>query len=829
MTCKIFVSYSSKNPETTAWVRGLVHSVCKHTTIRKEEVYWFGSADRGEVIQAEVDHKIAEATMMLCIVDDDYLARPWPVYEHFRYTSALQASKAKKRPIPIATPHLTLFSVDTASQSRDLLEAKWPSIEKPVKVARKDNHFFPLHTDLKKHFHSEWLEMLVDVRLTNLAAYVKTDELDPNLEIFKEFESLVTQIKRATDDGDPHAADLQRLAGISAFALATDRYYEGGWGFSFGDLLVDAPDAELATSGRREIDLVAIHALERFLSPTELHQELDAALSTRDSERPSLRPTDRMKEVLEFGTLLQLADKLDSHALARSADVAGQLKLRPLGARWVVEPETATTHETATRQHEALTCAFVDSCRAFAQQSSAFHAVLSKAGVTEDLITEMLGRLDRRCREWLVNNSLFSLVTNDHWLRAEAGDHRLADIFSLCATWIILSRTEAGKQIIIDLLRPRPRRIVLSDEFIAGIRRRLEPAALNETAAARLVTVLVSCLAVLRSVAEGEDGEASLREPFEALLKVALTFLKTPAGLRALLSGNSVGWSGVLLLQRKGLFARSMAENLWKAGLHLREVRVRSLTLLSPETGVGTVRQAVEERIDAMIAEDAWAPVFESQPREMQNRVATLIKQLPVCFPESRETQPFPVTGRPIVGTLRVRYKRGEGVDSGQIQQESAGYRALFLEPFSAITQVRLATLRDLRRELGKGDRTLIEKMGTVVVLDFVAFDPATRAWSRDADFGAWTNKLLERLLDESWREEHGSSDFIRLHGPRGKSRWVQRSALIEPRAPGADPQFVDLTWWFLEIPDSFVEAAQQGKERAPDELLDRRSLGMLA
>src|SRR5229473_3323106 len=237
MSCKIFVSTSgTENDDWTKWLRKTIVDRC---SISLGQVYWYGSSGYGVDIGKEIQQKIEESVILLCLVSDSYLVSPWCLKEHEWFC---QGATSAQIPLTVLSPLVSGWP-DTKStdQTRAFFRGKLEKLKSAIHEGF-GGEFIRLCTYAEEKWFP-WLQEArhSDLRSTSAATlggvkgpFRQTTDLK---RLVEQLNACLLQAKKCPPGmpAGPERKSLRAVANLAAFALAADRYCDGGWGFSSAD------------------------------------------------------------------------------------------------------------------------------------------------------------------------------------------------------------------------------------------------------------------------------------------------------------------------------------------------------------------------------------------------------------------------------------------------------------------------------------------------------------------------------------------------------------------------------------------------------------------
>lgn len=808
---RIFICAGESDTKAQKWAVKLAKDIRKGLGLQQDEVYLFYEKRAANIVEPEVQKSIHTADVMLCLIDDAYFQSPWCVYEHSRFFRT--GIDRKKYCIPILTPRATGVPFRKSEEDfKGYLDERVRTVVANAKTQLKDKA-----AEIEAHAKTEWRDWFMKYRSIDF----RTGARGQLKALIAQLKEDLPGAKRAT------LVPLRRLAGLSAFALAADRYHDGGWGFSVGEDFVVDEDGDPLARGRYDLSVVVLTALAAFLDTEDLSDEWKAALGAASAEQqPRLHVRDRLPTTAQLLALLERINELQPTLLRRYTTVVGELTENLAVDRW----ELAKRQDGARIQnYHIVLYEFLTRC---IEESVAAETEFGKALVEDKVPIEPIQAqvrvLEDKVLTWLKRRRLFDEVGPLLGRRAAESGSRPERLIRKIL-WLLLTGSKGGlNQLRITLLENandlRSLEILEPDAVIAR-RNQEQP----DSSDAELMTTLLVCAHVLTELeTTGEFSEFS--HAAERVRRAVIQALDHDSAYDLFGKLDAIGWLTLILLTKRvaGLEVPTL-QNLWKAGRHLRNARVDALSQLPVEAlASGRLRELAKEHIDSTVEKHA-------DELNLTNRAAAKEALERASFwgrqkgrqPESIASDRLQSELRDcLTGILRVRTtRRGAAVEGAatkgesQIDLESAGYNRLFLYPFSEITGMNLSSLLDIRREIGEQDSTLVEKMGAVVVTDcFVRAGDRFRLLqsSNGSAFQERTDQITARLKSADWRDERGFDDLLRVRAGKEGERWLYRTVGIEPHhgADGdTDGQLVRLTisWRFVEMPESVKDIIDWG------------------
>jgi hypothetical protein len=822
MACNIFISTSSSRA-LIKWVDNLKKSIVEQCGLDADRIYWYPD-HVAQVIQEAVPANVGDASILLCLVTPEYLTSAWCVREHAEFWSN---PALWEYAIPVLTPAIQDWP-QTDGERKAFVDTNLARISAAI-----DKKFLA-RSDLKKHA-KKWLAWLMDTAFVDLRDDY-TLEGDETQRLLKRLKHDISAAQKARVDvlNDPARTALHRAAYLSAYALAADRYCQGGWGFSTAEDFSYDEDGDELMRGRYDLNVVILRGLTAFLDSEAVHAEWKSALEEALPERKR-RVNDRLPAIAKYLACLEGATAtVFRDVLVNKADnIVAELKADPPNGRWGLDTMIADKDPG----HHLVLHEFVYRFGNFADNKSNHH-VLKDYKLDTETIDKKVRELEEFITPWLSSNNIFRDCVH---LPGKFGPFsegrelpaRKTRILRL-VLWSLLAGSEGGRSLLMrELFWNSTRAWNRRDfgPFLAGIEAAVDKAIENPSSSPDALLYALVCTYVLHEIANDADAAPLFKELLSKLRSIITKALLSPTEAMLLLQLNSLGWAVTILLADDvleeddddcGLDLAKMKE-LWSRGRSLREKRVETITN-APVTDLkgGELQRVVRDQIDQLIDDVDIAARLLGDGSSSKAAIQALKDAIQnshfwggVPSPDDTERAEASTC---VSGVLHVQSP------SGKIDIENEGYNRLFLYPFSKLTNMKVYDLKSIRREFGEEDRTLVEKMGAVVVDEcFQRIGDRFVSCAHEDGFKTRTEFITEKLSGRRWPRYLGFDDVLRLRTGNEENpfRWVHRTALIQPeyesRSPAESSEGTHgggrtIAWYFVEIPDRMSELIENGE-----------------
>jgi len=825
MTCKIFLSFAGE----AGWVQDFKASIQTHFNLADDEIYFYPDKRIGAKIRKEIEDNLKSAKIFIALLSDDYIRSPWCIYEHYNFTK--YTSHGRGQVFAVKTPFLTGWPKNPDDR---FLEEVLAGASRAIS-AQPDLD----GENLRKHARGDWKSMLLSryaelgsEQYKHVAPAVRGDL---NAAPWRAIKKLLDDVQQVLSDSFfvplPEELQFGRLAGFSAFALAADRYEEGGWGFSMRDDFAHDDEGDELGHGPFDLNVVVLKALGSFLPAELLDEEWGKGLNAA-AEDHQLKPraTDRVPAVSKYLGLFELYPQMADGVMEYCRDIAEEIAKKPVNKRWDIQNARHAEPTTVIPYYHVLYYAFMLRAQEVSSSSVRFRVRL-KTHVSDSELEDKVEELQRDVKEWLRANNLFRDM-NEFLQFHEMRDATLEQLESrvhLIRTgvlWAVLSGSDAGRQLIREELENTLRRSKRwrfadfrdFDRLIEDLPQLVHGwTASDELFKGAFVSLLFVCALTLCSLSQAEGAQPAWQESYLRLRAALSKTMHGDLGVKLATQMNCLGWASAILLaslDKTIAVAADYMHRLWILGRRLRTTRVEAF---QNATALQLMNAALYSKVEdyfsqQVLSEEAWThSSLESDDqfiKPLVSRDASFWNKLK-REPEHRTNESEAHIG----GVLWVRYVRGRDehgkllnhieLKNGKIDLESDGYNQLFLIPFSRMTSMNVPHLLGIRREFGRADQNLVANVGEVVVKYCLFFD-ATEALCHQK-FENRTETVVNKLLFEP--HFAAFEDFLLLRDGYDGERWVQRSAIRRPNyglkertlERALEREFT-ISWHFLEI-----------------------------
>lgn len=818
MPCTIFISTSGTDRDTENWVSDLKHRIAKYCKIPADEIYWYKGSRLGTHVESVVRENAESALILLCLVTDAYLVSPWCVREHGWFCTTEQR---RKFAVAVLAYGLKDWPNFRNAEERDrffknALENVRPAISKQ----------FPSNLfSISKYAEHEWYPWLISNNFSDLRECENVHLSDSRKRstgdsaLARLLEQIRTDVARARELGElqkrqesePEARALRAAASLSAFALAADRYCDGGWGFSTAEDFAFDEDGDELVRGRYDLNVIVLRALEVFLEDDGVRHEWEKALGETVQRQPRRFVKDRLPSVARFLACFERSSIFERELWVSYDEIAAELNAEPPTKRWgldsLLDVERPGQHHIVLHQfafHSQLLT-----------HDKAFVARLGQRGLNEEIINRKVDQLEQLVTQWLKKNNIFWDFINPDGVSVVSGARK--DRLLRSILWCLLSNSNRGLQLLANELSSTGGLSRFTIEgfprFQSAVENTINKALENPASSGDALVFTLVCAYVLQSVAQ-HTGESRFTTQLKTLQTTLNRLLVSPQMGRLVLQMNSLGWAVLILIANNVQTATAPSlgldipflRTMWEKGRELRRMRVLALNDGSvEELKEGKLQTVVCKQIDDLIEDNGFEPLIFANGETERLQVAADLKRqlLNASFwgrrPSPGSSEPE-LTSSCLAGVLQVRSP------SGRIDVESEGYSRLFLHPFSELTNMNVFDLMGVRRELGDKDTTLVEKMGAVVVEK--CYERAGNRFRESNGFKERTDFITMKLKAPDWPRHRGFDDLLQLRKGKEGHRWVYRTALVHPEYGDRSDENTRehmIAWHFVEVPDEVI------------------------
>ena len=796
---KIFISAGPTDKAQNDWAMRFAEAIKRAGHYEDAEVYLYLKQRAGSDIPQEVRSRIIQARRMICLIGDHYLESGWCALEHFLFHS--KGPEFHGNCVGVILPSLHGWVGEGDGKKKRKVN---DGIETMRESRKLDISF-----GLNEHLTTGWTDWLVNARHSEVFHDFKEwpDELD---DVFTE------TFRELAEPSSPSDRLLERCASLAAYAVAADRYHDGGWGFSLGSSFdYDDYGGDEQPRGRYDLNAVILHALSQFLEDVTLANEWEAIFGdVEEGRQPRVRVGDRLP--LLAGLLASLSSGEGLKAYTRIHGVTGQQNGSLADSRWILE-ERRVDLQNFDYSATLLVCLtrLIPAIRSFPK------GIQQELNAAKTSIERSWEHAEISVAACIRENNLFAAALASAEQAVTGSDSCPSvnrDYLRLAALWLLLTMTEdtAGQ-----LGRELTRRVGRGDDTDDGTTR------LNWTSQSfeqlfaafgklietekpdpESISLMLVCAAVLSS--EGINIKTTY---FETIQLRVFALLRRPDCVAIILSLNVMGWISLILFALRSATKQidiSLLQFMWREGRNLREQRKFAIQGKAILEIRGAIDEQVRECAGRVYA--GWSPSREPSDVQAPSKLKSeaFLDQLrkasfwgPAPCTNRRASVQAP-EGAFLSGVLRVRAK------TKQVELETPGYNQMFLHPFSEITGMDISNLRNLRREFGDQDADLVRLMGeTVVSACYERFKEEFIPSSRT--FEERTQYITSMLTSREWDRTRGFDDLLIIKRGLKGERWVYRSALIH-QAPGRQSEDDTLiSWRFAEMPQSIEQLITKG------------------
>lgn len=810
---EVFISLSGDTD--ASWAMQLEGLISKHCGIPADRIYLYHGEDagRGRTITPEIEKALQEAKVLLCIISDDFIESPWCIREQKDFVG----ENHNKLPfiIGVRRENLLRYPGITRQESDKLADQILPVITDNIQ-----NHagHASRRTELLSYVKTDWCDWLTEDRHIDLTndRYVRLDfndlSTDQNKRDFPEIIKLIDQVSKIRMAAEEKIveqselakeAGLRRASAVAAFAIAADRFYEGGWGFSIADLFShDDEDDDELTRGRYDFNILILRALKRFLPYEVLSEEFESAFVTLTDRQPKWRVIDRLPKIASYVSQYELKSigGFKQRIIWRGKEIQENLTVPRPNTRYGVDPEANGDISSQVLLDFHFLC-----------HSESFWTTEVDPNIRFDPkpIKQSIAALQDTVTIWLRENNIFQLIMNED-------ERDPQSVMRTSVMWCILAGQINGLGRIGSIVWDDLTRNDLHDEFANRVSTILDQAQTDpETHFDKFVLALSGIYVVSqldRLGGLGRDPEFTRK-----LYTLVEEMFASKDGLRFLLKQNCISWALVIILsesiiadsQTGGLNSNTLDDEalyqLWASGRSLREKRVHALQSLPiDELRDGALRQIVVRHVEKLVERHELD--FHAVSADRKEAIQLLgfdaaywAKSLDLPEVSTFESE------RTIMGRLEVN------ADTLSFDYDSHGYGLLFLVPFSQITGMNLSSLQGARHEFGSDDKELVKTMGSVVVEECYPQKGGGQFDGRSIDFEKRTSRISDQLVRGAWNTSFGFSDLLKLRSCGDlKPTWVMRTGSLQ-HPPGTSTRNQSLEdskilWQFMKIDASLAE-----------------------
>lgn len=788
---KIFISAGPTDDTEREWANAFADAIRLAGRYQDDEVYLYLNQRVGQDIPQEVRQKIKESRRMICLLSDHYLESGWCALEHYLFCS--KGPEYRQNCVGVIQPYLRRWVGRTDAQREKIVGDAVDFI--------KEDSVVDLTSEVLQHLDEQWTAWLL--RSRHCDDFYELKAWPENVD-----DDLSEALRKLAEPSSPWDPLLQRTAALSAFAVAADRYHDGGWGFSLGDCFdYDDSGGDELPRGRFDLNVVILRTLSEFLGQKTLEGEWDTIFgSNHEGRQQKVRVDDRLPLLagllasLSGGDALKGYNQTDGLTEQRGGSLAD--------SRWVLQDAAGSGdfeyNSTLLVCLNKLLPALEDFPR----------PVQRKLAKVEREIKESQQIAEAAVAAYVRENNLFAVAlasATEEDGRASAQPALTGDRnrLRLAALWLLLMLSEdTAAGLGRELRRAVAAESRWSNASFDVFFTTFESLVKADRPSPEAVTLLLACAAILSA-----EGINVSELHTERMQRTVLALLRRSDWLRILLSLNVIAWTSLILFALRISIRKldvSLLRAMWAEGRQLREKRLSAIEGKSVEE----IRGAIDEQIARCAREThkRWNP-----PRAPDGTLATvtfdafLTDVRAATFWGPRVNEPgspggFSQEGTLLSGVLRVRAK------TKQVELETPGYNQMFLHPFSMITGMDILNLRNLQREFGDEDSKLVRLMGeTVVSKCYERFQDDFIESSRT--FEERTQYITDRLASPEWDATKGFDDLLVVKkGVKGE-RWVYRTALVHQRggATGASGEDALISWRFTEMPPSVRTLIREG------------------
>ncbi len=788
---RVFISFSlpKSGPSRMGlfkWVGELRDYILDKAGYRKEHIYFYPDAARGDDIREDISTQIASAEHLVCVVSNDYLSSTWCLDEMYRF--AERADERRSNPIYVFSPFLD----KTPFQDKDKF-----ANDIRLGIQSMEDAKGPLFTpDLRKWAFDYWMPNL-EAALTTKRDRIdfRSTPWDPVSE--KLFVEALTP---------PRSRSLWDYASIAAYCIGADRYKTGGWGFSLEQLSSSDETEEEISHGACGTNLVVLNALSQFSDKKTVKPELLAIFSdllTNKRERfrrnAFRATTDRLPYFAGLLACLQspefVGEVICLYAQAAHDSLAGVAAT----SRWTLAQLQRDPKDRDPKEKEyhtaALAClSHVKEIRDDAALASSWSLIFENAKLENDLqylndfihcVSDALG--DEK-------NNLLQLLCEGVG-RYGSPQYNLAA--RICTMWLVLANCQDGRILLAQHISSSLRQKAVKDSLERVTRdaiARFDPAVVSLvlTALSAATTCFESLPQVLGKI---------WKNLWEDLFPRVESYVAVP-------KLSAVAWASIILFAASKEGGAPNGEKktwqeMFERGRKLREARLQAVLDLTKNHE--RLKMELEDRTQSILETDAawWtehAAIYvrgsgESREEHQYKFVEAMKPGRGAKF-WGGETPIAEGPGQPrLGGFLRVN------MSTRRVEMDSPGYRHIFLYPFSCITGMHVLDLDGIRREFGD-DTELVKLMGKTVVASVFVPSPKGDGYTREkCNFEERTNNVMNEL-ENSWKMDEpqmSMDDLLVVRRGLGEdTRWIHRSAIIQPARRASDELVI--SWRFVEM-----------------------------
>ena len=741
---------------------------------------------------------VAKSKTLIPIISESYFSSRYCFYEWLAFVTG--NVDLGKLPDSDPTPPDTIFPICRFEEIQegigdllvdDISKRCHETLYESIREAEHD--LTPKHEALI----ALWTKSICGLQHTFLSDYAVATRKEsfrtpgPRRNILELAKTLSTRLK-SVSASPLLSTETNKLQTISLLGLGMDRFASGGWGFSMGPEFERDDDGHLLEHGRYELNLLVLRALREYLPTEELEHEIENAmlwaLGAEQAPRFAKSPVrDRKRRAAALSALL---NALDSSAYSSAGpSLAARLGKHdeefrqeichsPINERWVVE-------ETSASERFDDIIFFDLSARAKKFLNHPIGKMILE-DVDHALVNENYQHAVLALKKWLSENPILKQIDDKLFAKLDPSG-KVAQLYPQFA------ETDASE---IDALLLNLRLIcsiqwsasaIARTEFIseklADVTKRIENIVMHvKTKKGRSLlpvfakTFPTYCLA-LQDLAFHFKGFSPINDHSESCIRLWNNLLQDIGGIELGAFMNASSWAASLMLaERSGMVdakVKDSAFGLWKASRSFRDQRrnvVLDAVRKSPSEARALFDEFVSDAIQEMINEREVKLLEGYNDPHKFRHIFAFGHILERVIPGKRT----PIAFGDAVGLLLV------DANTDRVITATAGFNAIYIEPFSVRIGLGLKTLERLIYELGETDTEFIEALSNSVVVSCWSLDRKTGAPDR-VDFAEHSNDVNDTIGSQqiSSKDDPGISlkDLLCLRtNCEGTYRYVLRT-----------------------------------------------------
>lgn len=609
-------------------------------------------------------------------------------------------------------------------------------------------------------------------------------------------------------ESEKRTHELKRLIALCLLGLGLDRYNHGGWGFSMGSEFEIDDDGALLQRGRYELNLIVLRALQSILPADQFYKESEAALlwsldsklsgalsqSAMGSPRVAQsRVRDRKQRAAALATLLN-SKSLPKFMtkLTRALDLLSEEILHtPVNQRWVIQ------QFTFSESYDDVV--FFDfSSRALSLNEDPY----LKGEIDKKAVKSGFDAAEASFRSWLRSKSPIKRIYNDAFLPLSNFTSRKSiteikpgvtptksieltrEIDSLLLYVRMICSLSNGASILMSdgSTAPAIRKIAeLLEDLVAQVKRvDAEPSLVNQF----LRVFPIYCLS-LNDLAHHDQkrgmASAVLQEHATACREIFFDLIDCLGASEIALRMNAAGWAATIILAERyqTTIEERLSKKIWTCAERARTHR-KSAAIDMVRKPAAEARKGFDEFIEQEIIgiektlETEWLDL-SSRPLEWRP-----------MFSFGGNSANAQIAQDPRIGdAVGLLLVDGE---TDNVVAATAGFNAIYIQPFSARLGIGLNSLERMIFELGETDTDFINSLSESIVKKCWPMDRiGPNEDLQEADFSARSIEARQQVESQNLKERNDPGfsrrDLLELRThEENESRFVLRTcSLIHP------------------------------------------------